>query len=138
MLDITLGKLPAMYDHVFSETSETLDAFKFSLMDPETGEKTDLVIPRGFITDGSSIPWYARWLINRRRTRTAGLVHDYLYRTPGIGITRRQADFVWRDLAAVNAGLLYRVTSWLGFLGLRLGGWHAWYQHHRHHYRKPL
>jgi hypothetical protein len=39
-----------------------------------------LEIPAGFETDLASVPRWVRWLIVRRGTHAAGVVHDFIYR----------------------------------------------------------
>ena len=80
-------------------------------------------IPQGFITDYSSIPdrlasFMPRW----SKLDRAGVVHDYLYRTPPFsGRRRAQADRVWRRIARSDTGSRYH--AWKGWLALRLFGW---------------
>ncbi len=40
-----------------------------------------VIVPRGFGTDGTSIPRFARGLLDRMTGIEASVVHDYLYRT---------------------------------------------------------
>ena len=47
-----------------------------------------VTIPAGFVTDGASSPWYARWLIPRRGKYTfAAYIHDHCLKT----MSRREA-----------------------------------------------
>lgn len=39
-----------------------------------------LVVPRGFITDLASVPWFARWYVSRDGDHLkAAVIHDYAY-----------------------------------------------------------
>lgn len=85
-------------------------------------------IPAGFQTDFSSIPAvpFARLLIDWRRVDMAGVVHDFLYQQAPGGITRKQADEVWRRVARAGAYAAGPFQALLGYLGLRAGGWYVW------------
>lgn len=82
-----------------------------------------VTVPKGAVTDYSSIPSFASWIVRWSKVDVAGVVHDWIYRYPD-GFTRRQADYIWYDLAlrgganVLQAGLCY--------LGLRVGGWAPW------------
>lgn len=80
-----------------------------------------LVIPAGFITDFASIPrplWSA--LPPTGTYGKAAVVHDYLYRTPGLGCPRDMADKVLREaMTELGVGAATRnIIYW----GVRLGG----------------
>lgn len=56
-------------------------------------------VPAGFVTDYASIPRLL-WRIAppaHGRHIWAAVLHDWLYRTPGINVTRAQADGVFLD-----------------------------------------
>jgi hypothetical protein len=67
-----------------------------------------VLIPRGFVWDGCSIPGVARWLMGKpfdSDLADAGLLHDYLYETHKA--TRLKADQMFRkELLADGAGAL--------------------------------
>lgn len=70
-----------------------------------------IVIPRGFTTDGASVPGWAQritsWEPWDDPQRWAGIVHDWLYSQPGV--TKAHADNVFRAvLASEGAGWLKR------------------------------
>ena len=85
------------------------------------GDET-ITIPRGFTTDGASVPdWAARitsWDRWEDPQRWAGIVHDYMY---GIaGVTKSHADNAFRAvLAAEGAGWFKRKMM---FAAVVLGG----------------
>lgn len=52
-------------------------------------DDTILTVPKGFETDFSSIPRFARSFIDWSRVDIAGVVHDFLYWCPQEGISRK-------------------------------------------------
>ncbi|MGH0031508.1 MAG: DUF1353 domain-containing protein [Myxococcota bacterium] len=95
---------------------------------------THVTVDPGFETDWSSIPALvqSRLLLGpKRRYRFAGLGHDKAYR---VGIPRGPADRVWWIIAKsgpTESEQVGPVRSWLGWAGIRLGGWWA-YMRRRH------
>ena len=82
-----------------------------------------IVVPKGFRTDFSSVPRLALGIMPRwDQTDLAGVVHDYLYK---IQYPRQLADAIWRFIQSRNG----RAQAWLGWLGLRVGGWWAYRKH---------
>lgn len=93
----------------------------------------DAVIPRGFRCDGMSIPRLLRPAIGQpvdAIATAAAVVHDYLYRTPGIRhldgtlVTRSEADLILRQML-IDAGY-GRARSWLCWTGVRIFGGQYW------------
>lgn len=41
-------------------------------------------VPEGYKTDGATIPFFARCFLPKNLANNAGVVHDYLYQTPGM------------------------------------------------------
>lgn len=71
----------------------------------------EIVISTGFTTDGASVPTWAqritRWRPWEDPQRWAGIVHDWLYSSPGA--TKRYADLVFRAvLKSEGAGWVRR------------------------------
>ena len=85
-------------------------------------------VPKGFVTDYSSLPWGTRWLVHWSRVDVAGVVHDYLYRR-GVTVpdthTKAQSDRIWRWISLSGDRRAWRHQAWLGWLALRLFGWWA-------------
>ena len=54
-------------------------------------------------------------------TGSAGVVHDWLYRHPPRGMTRRKADRIWELIARAGSHHANPVAAKLGYLGLRIG-----------------
>jgi len=81
-------------------------------------------VPKGFDTDYSSVPALARPVMGRwDRHDIAGVVHDFAYRR---GVRRVLADRVWWIIARSGNRRLGPVRGFLGWTGLRLGGWLAY------------
>lgn len=85
-----------------------------------TGEL--VIVPRGFLTDYASVPWYGRWLVPKvGRYNRASVVHDYLVTESGkewkesnrIFLEAMKADKVrlWRQVVIYLAVELYRITG---------------------------
>ncbi len=84
---------------------------------------TVITVPEDSETDFSSVPRFARFFMRWDRVDIAGVLHDHLY---GIQFPRRQADIAWRTVARAGQQHLGPVAAYLGFAGLRVGGWAAW------------
>lgn len=78
----------------------------------------ELCVPAGFVTDYSSIPWFARFLVRWSKVDIAGVFHDYLYRERKY--PRAFADAVWRVLAMQGAHSANPVQAWACWAALRL------------------
>jgi hypothetical protein len=94
----------------------------------EVGDKGwfRIEVPTGFVTDFASIPrffWRVIGAPAEGKYRLAAVVHDYLYRTPGICM-RNQADSVLREAMVVSGCSAFDVHAI--YWGVRLGGWLAW------------
>ncbi len=59
-----------------------------------------LYIPAGFITDFASIPRLVWWVCPPATGlhRKASVVHDWIYNTPGVTLTRKQADGIFLEI----------------------------------------
>lgn len=86
-----------------------------------------IVVPRGFETDGASIP-RALWRICGTPLDVprlyAAIVHDYLYSGGVPGVTRAQADALYRDLLIALG--VSRVKAWTEWAALRVCGGSHW------------
>ena len=84
-------------------------------------------IPRGFESDGASVPRFFWRLVcpplDHRAVR-AGVAHDFIYRTQPPGWTRKEADKMF--LAFLIEDGLPPFRARLAYFGVRLGGWVAW------------
>ncbi len=85
-----------------------------------------VTVPQGFNTDFSSIPWFARFVVDWSKVDVAGVVHDYLYTVAGsdkYGCNRASIDMVWYRIAVSGqrrANLLQAAVCWFF---IRLFGW---------------
>ena len=82
----------------------------------------EIVVPRGFDTDFSSIPTPLHWIVRWSRVDIAGVVHDFLYRETNA--PRDDADRVWWELALSgqhSANWYQARICWLMLRGF--GGW---------------
>lgn len=89
-----------------------------------------LVVPAGFVTDFSSIPWFLSWVVRWSKVDLAGVAHDHLYATGRRGdvdITRGYADAVWREVAMSGVHRANTFQGWGGWLALRAFGGFVWY-----------
>jgi hypothetical protein len=87
-----------------------------------------LMVPAGFKTDLASIPrglWNVLPPVGKYDR--AAVVHDLLYqsgRVNGLRLERRHADAVLNE--AMTASGVGRLTRWLVYAGVRVGGWAVW------------
>lgn len=88
----------------------------------QLGDGRTITVPKGFETDFSSIPRFARFFIHWSRVDIAGVVHDFLYWCPQKGISRTRADAAWREIAGAGDHHANWVQRSLGWVGLRVGG----------------
>ena len=100
----------------------------------------DLVIPKGFVFDGASVPKFLHtWLSPMGVLLVGGLIHDYGYKyqtllckgkKKTIGMkTQSQLDVIFRDVNIVQNG--FRLINYLAYYGLKLGGFAAWNKHRK-------
>jgi hypothetical protein len=92
-----------------------------------------VTIPTGFITDGLSIPVWARPIVGPATGKAflAGLLHDYLYSRASNGrfdVDRKTADFLFKE-AMWNLGIGPR--RHLIWAAVRAFGWRFYKQEKR-------
>ena len=84
-------------------------------------------IPRHFDSDGASVPrlfWRVVFPNTDSRAITAGVCHDFIYRTQPRGWSRLDADRMFLALLVeFGTGPLRAYTA---YLAVRLFGWIAW------------
>ena len=90
------------------------------------GNGVDLLIPRGFKTDLASIPRFLwRVIAPFELSLTGPIVHDWLYRTCGLGCyDREDVDRLFRDIMKDEG-----VSAWrreVAYRGVRIFGGAAW------------
>ena len=82
-----------------------------------------ITAPAGFVTDFASIPRFL-WRIAppaHGKYLWAAVIHDYLYRTPGANVTRKQADDIFLEAMVTS-----KVSPWLRnsiYAAVRFWGW---------------
>ena len=100
----------------------------------------ELVIPKGFIFDGASVPKFLHtWLSPMGVLLVGGLIHDYGYKyqtllckgkKKHIGIkTQKELDIIFRDVNIIQNG--FRLINYLAYYGLKLGGFATWNKHRK-------
>lgn len=99
---------------------------RFSLVEPLIFESKTLgkiIVPRGFDTDGASIPLFFNevWKIGGVKMAPA-VLHDYLYRTQIC--TRQEADKVFLEAMECAGVSKFKRTSM--YYAVRTFGWLAW------------
>ena len=89
-----------------------------------------IVVPTGFISDGASVHFlrnigffFLHSLLVSYGLRAA-IIHDYLYRTPHLKYTKREADDIFK--LALRADGVSRWRTWVIYQGVNLGGGYAW------------
>ena len=115
--------------------------WKFSLQMDGQKTATQFMIPKGFITDGCSIPKPCRsWVSVTGVLLAGGLIHDYGYmmgtlrlatKKPKAITTKDQKwmDQLFRDINIDVNGFF--LLNWAAYIALRLGGWLAWNGHRK-------
>jgi len=80
-----------------------------------------LEIPANFKTDFGSIPGVFRVHFNPiGKGARAFVVHDYIYRVSNVNISRKDADFIMKELA-MSDGMSATNAFWI-HKGVRIGG----------------
>lgn len=54
-------------------------------------------------------------------------LHDFLYRNQPNGITRAEADRIYREALILEGSS--KLSAWTQWTGVRVGGWMAWNEH---------
>lgn len=92
-----------------------------------------LTVPAGFVTDYSSVPAFARFIVRWSKIDVAGVVHDWCY---AVGLpdasgvpSRKLSDEIWLHIAQSGHSSANWLQAHLCWLGLRIGGKPAWRKH---------
>ena len=98
------------------------ESFGYSVGSENSEDLID--VPLGFMTDFASVPRPLWWIFPRwGRYGNAAVIHDYLY---WIRIrSRKESDNIF--LEAMRVLQVGFVTRTLLYLGVRIGGWAAWW-----------
>lgn len=119
---------------IFDGTKFELDA-PYRIFWEEKGSHYHITVPKGYITDLSSIPRLARLVIPvLGRQNGPSVIHDYIYEPMNpevtgdghqlIGWTKTQADKLF--LLAMKANGVSWMRRNVMYMAVLLGGWHAW------------
>ena len=93
------------------------------------GDGGSITVPAGFVTDFSSIPPGAGWVMAWSKVDITGVVHDWLYAEGSMD--RSEADRIWKEVALCGGHSANGLQAWLGRGALFLLGWWAWNRHRR-------
>lgn len=85
-------------------------------------------VPADFETDFNSTPRMLWWWFPPTSYPEAGVVHDYLYRNPGV-LNRQQCDAVHRLILKLEGMRESKRNA--AYAGLRIGGWRPWNRYRR-------
>jgi hypothetical protein len=100
----------------------------FAFIDMLDGARLLVRVPAGFESDFNSTPRFIWGYFPPWECPEAGVVHDYLYRHPGI-LTRPQIDRVHRRIMALKGER--KAKRALAWAGIRAGGWKPWGEYRR-------
>ena len=89
----------------------------------DEGEEKEVTVRAcdAFTTEFSSVPCGLRWFVHWTRIDTAGVIHDYLYRSTRF--TRLKDDLIWFKVAIQGRPKALPWQAWGGLIGMRLIGW---------------
>jgi len=106
---------------------------------------TPIIIQKGFIFDGASVPRVFWWLPGLSPTGILfipGLIHDFAYANRSLRMPlkdtlvkygylekRRYWDKLFRQVGTAVNGVY--LIDWVAWFCLLIGGWHAWRSHRR-------
>lgn len=93
-------------------------------------------VKKGVFSDGSSVPFWARFVCRWFKILISGVAHDDLYkrgRLPdGTKISKLRADWIYCILSQYGADIEERANVFQAailFFGLALGGWITWFSY---------
>ena len=80
-------------------------------------------IPNGFRTDLASSPTFMHWVIPPDGEYAwEACLHDYLYRTPLVPVTRKMADKIFYEALLCEAGKVGKVKAYLMYKAVCIFG----------------
>jgi len=109
-------------------TDLKIDGDKFEDFTQSTNGDTIITVPKGFVTDFSSIPTFARSFYRFDSVDLAGACHDRAYY---VGIRKDVADEIWRLVAMSGERRVGKLRARAGWLALRIGGGFAYRSHEK-------
>lgn len=120
-------KHPALRFLVEGELAEVVEDFEYHVGSEDSNEV--IKVPKGFVTDGASIPKIFWSIIGGPwgKYGYAAVVHDYLYHIKIY--TRKKSDKIFLEaMGVLGVSKWKRITM---YWAVRLFAWHPW------KYRKP-
>lgn len=85
-----------------------------------------MLIPKGFPSDGHSVPWFLRWIVsNHSLPIAAAFYHDYGYIVNPLKQTRKEVDREYHKIMRKHYKVFWYVAG-SAFTGVRLGSWPWW------------
>lgn len=84
-------------------------------------------VPRGFESDGASVPrlfWRLIFPTIDPKALRASIAHDYIYRTHPEGWCKEDADEMFYDLLVEDGVPKWR--AWIAYQAVSIFGWYAW------------
>jgi len=112
---------------------ELTEDFHFTL------NEVDYIVPKGFVTDGSSVPRALYAVVSPTGILLmGGVVHDYGYMHTTLKIangedteryTQKHLDQIFRDINIQVNG--FKAINYLAYYMLRLFGWYSWIKHRK-------
>lgn len=103
---------------------EVFEEFEF-YYDKPNGKRVVISIPKGFVTDLASVPrlFWSIFPPNGEYSKAA-IVHDFIYRTRTLLISRKEADAIFLEgMKVLKVPAWRRYAIWLA---VRLFGWLAY------------
>ncbi len=106
------------------------------------GRPASVTVPRGMLTDLASVPWFARWLVDRVGPHLeASIVHDFLYLAwqdvPGREARPADRDFADAVLiAGMKEAEVGGVAAWAIERAVRNFGWSVYSRRDQWRYGK--
>jgi hypothetical protein len=92
-----------------------------------------IVVPKGFKTDYSSIPAFARFIVRWSKVDVAGVLHDWCYH---VGLqddsgkpSKALSDLIWREIAQRGKSRANPLQAWVCWAGLRIDARGPWNKH---------
>jgi len=97
----------------------------------EKGSDEVIVVPSGSVTDWASIPKIIQPLLPNTYGKRAAVIHDYLYRTSGLGglYSRKRCDEIFLEALIVLE--VPKAVAYALYNGVRIGGWKHWNSYKR-------
>jgi len=125
-----VGDMGIRLNQLHEWEAETRPGWRIDWRIRESGTGTTIIrIPAGLIYDGASIPALAQTFMGARELyEVASAFHDPLYQW---GAPRGASDEAFWIVARSGAKQVNPTRAWLGWAGVRIGGWVPYGKHAR-------